>query len=153
MDAHIKYHINGFAWVQTESFLDVFVQKVCGVPRKEEGWWGKLFENSVDTIWRRVEYAVIRGIQHWHIIVKLPSVVYLPTVLRLMTKGHQARIELIKVNAHEKAIYFVQVGLLAERCLEEYADSLVHRCLEERLNPIWEFGQSFLHILVTSLQL
>jgi hypothetical protein len=122
--------IEEFLYFKTETFLNTWFHDVCGVPKTERPTKSDLYDTVGGTIWRRVEYTRSRGIQHWHILAKLPGVMHLPSLMRLLNRGRQARLELHKRNIQpqhiQHALQHVRVGLLAGRYLSDYADSLVH---------------------------
>jgi hypothetical protein len=122
--------IEEYLYFKTQTFLNTWFHDVCGVPKREHPTTSALYETTGATIWRRVEYTRSRGIQHWHILAKLPGVMHLPSLMRLLNRGRQARVELHKRNikpAHvQEALHHVHVGFLAGRYLTDYSDSLVH---------------------------
>jgi hypothetical protein len=122
--------IEEYLYFRTQTFLDTWFHDVCGIPKNEQPTKTGLYETVGGTIWRRVEYTRSRGIQHWHILAKLPGVMHLPSLMRLLNRGRQARVELHKRNIKPEhigeALHHVHVGFLAGRYLCEYADSLVH---------------------------
>ncbi len=123
--------IEEFLFFRMNGFLNIWLHEVCGIPTKEGDWEECLFKNNGGYFWRRVEYTMTRGIQHWHMVIKLPGVLHLQSLARIMNRGRQAKVELQRKNIlnkklEMKALRLVKLGLLAEKYLKEYADSLVH---------------------------
>jgi hypothetical protein len=129
--------IEEYLFFRVDAFLKTWFHVVCAVPLVEGNWKNSLYENQGGVFWRRVEYTEVRGIQHWHMIVKLPGILHLPSLTRLLNRGRQARVELHKNNIKEdkvfvdKALEYIRIGLLAERYLQAFSDSLVHMSFED----------------------
>ena len=115
---------------RTQTYREVWIHKVCRIPKKEGDFSESLDRNTPGYYWWRAEYTALRGIQHWHSLNKLPGVLHLPSLVRIMNRGRQARQELRKDNVKKKliprALEYVRLGLLAHRYLCSYSDSLVH---------------------------
>jgi hypothetical protein len=122
--------IEEFLYIKTETFLDTWFHKICGIPTTDRPTKSDVYTTTGGIIWRRVEYTRTRGIQHWHILAKLPGVMHLPSLIRLLNRGRQARVELHKRNIQPQnindALHHIRLGFLAGRYLSDYADSLVH---------------------------
>jgi hypothetical protein len=56
--------IEEFLYFNTETFLDTWFHKVCGVPRTDRPTKSDVYMTTGGTVWRRVEYMQARGIQH-----------------------------------------------------------------------------------------
>jgi hypothetical protein len=113
--------IKEFLYFNTETFLDTWFHKVCGVPRTDRPTKSDVYTTTGGTDWRRVEYMRACGIQHWRILAKLPGVMHLPSLMRLLNRRRQARIELHKQNIRAEhvahALHHVRLGFLASRYL------------------------------------
>ena len=75
-----------------------------------------------------MELTETRGVQHWHVLAKLPHVLDTSLVGRMIQNGRVVRQELkcgnIKPGKEEDAWEIIEVGLLASRYATSFADSI-----------------------------
>jgi hypothetical protein len=53
--------IEEFLYFNTETFLDTWFHKVCGVPKTDRPIKSDVYTTACGTVWRRVEYTRARG--------------------------------------------------------------------------------------------
>jgi hypothetical protein len=80
--------ISLFLFLKTKIFLRAFLRDICGIPDNEpNGDWTQRDRNSTGWWWRRVEHTSTRGVQHWHLLVKLPNVLDTSLLGRIVNNG------------------------------------------------------------------
>lgn len=110
-------------------FLRAFLTDICRIPHRDDVEdWTK--QETVDQGWwfSRVEFTETRGIQHWHILAKLPGVLDTAVLGRMIHNGRLVRQEIkmgnIKPGMEEKAWEITEMGLLASRYVTLLTDSI-----------------------------
>ena len=57
---------------KTKLFLKAFLCDICGIPEKEpSGDWTTRDQQNEGYYWARVEFTESRGVQHWHVLVRV----------------------------------------------------------------------------------
>jgi hypothetical protein len=110
-------------------FLQAFLGEICRVPMKEDerDWTAK---ERVENAWyfSRVEFTETRGVQHWHILIKLPGVLDTSLLGKMVHNGRVLRHELrcgnIKKGKENEAWMMVEMGLLASRYVTLFTESI-----------------------------
>ena len=112
-------------------FLRAFFQDICGVEMEKENSlkdWTTADRFETSWFWGRVEFTELRGVQHWHCLVKLPNVMDTSILGRIIHNGRVIRSELkygnIKPGKEEDAWKLIKLGLLAARYVSMFADSI-----------------------------
>jgi hypothetical protein len=122
-------HISVYLCRKAQILLRAFLCDVCGV--SEKTLTAELSDvNRPDNswYWGRVEFTETRGVQHWHILSKLPHVLDTALLGRIIQNGRLVRQELkcgnIKPEKREEAWEIIEMGLLATRYVVLFADSI-----------------------------
>ena len=106
-----------------------FFNDICRIPEKEpRNNWSNDNEIESGWYWQRVEFTETRGIQHWHCIIKLKNVLNTALLGRIIQNGRVVRQELkcgnIKADKYPEAWELIEMGLLANRYVTLFADSI-----------------------------
>lgn len=119
---------------KVETFLEAFLVDICGVPKMEETKdssatsTGQTLHADNGWYWARVEFTETRGVQHWHILVRLAHVLETSVLGRLIHNGRVVRDEIkranIKEDKLEQAFELVYIGQLAQQYSILLADSI-----------------------------
>jgi hypothetical protein len=117
---------------KTSTLLKSFFTDICGIPEKEfdKDWRSKGDEGrySQGWYWGRAEFTETRGIQHYHILAKLPEVLDSAIIAKLVHRGRVARMEIkagnIKAEYKEEMHCHVEVGYIAESYACQFAESV-----------------------------
>jgi len=69
-----------------------FFTKTGGIEEKEKkGDWKQQDFTETGWYWGRVEFTEMRGVQHWHILAKLPHVLDTGLLCRIIHNGRVVR--------------------------------------------------------------
>ena len=114
---------------KTKMFLKAFLSDICKIAEKEvPGDWMKRDKAAEGYYWARVEFTETRGVQHWHVLAKLPNVLDTALLGRMIWNSRVVREEIkhqnIKPGKEAAAWDIVEAGLLASRYVTLFADSI-----------------------------
>jgi hypothetical protein len=114
-----------------ETFMKAFFCDICGVQEKQPADYTKSRNRSSPDnswYWCRVEWTETRGLPHFHCLVKLPHVLDVSLLGRLVQNGRIARQELkcgnILTDKMDEAWEAIEIGLLAQQYAINYVESL-----------------------------
>ena len=122
-------HLAMYLERRAQVFLDAFLCDVCGITKKRmRGDWSK--NDTKDNSWyfARVEFTESRGFPHYHVLAKLPGVIDIAMIGRLVQNGRVVRQELkcgnIKEDSTEMAWKVIRAGQIAQRYAILFQESL-----------------------------
>ena len=124
-----------YLYRKTKIFLRAFLSGICRISPAEVGDdedrgrdWSAADRYKNSWFWSRVEYTQTRGVQHWHVIAKLPNVLDTALLGRIIHNGRVVRQELkcgnIRSDKVEDAWKMVEMGLLGSRYATLFAESV-----------------------------
>ena len=134
-----------YLYRKTSIILNAFLD-IIGVnnymPSKD---WSKEDRTKTGWIWRRVEFTHTRGVQHWHMLIKVPNVLDTALLGRLVQNGRVVRQEMkmgnIKKGCEVKAWEIIEMGLLADRYCVLLAESLSTSSFFDREMDVDEYDE------------
>ena len=122
-------HLAMYLERRAQVFLYAFLCDVCGITQKRmRSDWSK--NNTKDNSWyfARVEFTESRGFPHYHVLAKLPGVIDIAMIGKLVQNGRVVRQELkcgnIKEDSTEMAWKVIRAGQIAQRYAILFQESL-----------------------------
>ena len=120
--------LNVYLYRKAKIFTEAYLHDICRIPRKESGDYTRGDQVNNGWCWSRVEWTESRGVQHWHSLAKLPNVLDTALLGRMIQNGRLVRSELkrgnIKIDMKAEAWEIIEMGLLANRYVTLFADSI-----------------------------
>ena len=134
-------HLATYLERRAQVFIDAFLCDVCGVTKKPlKGDWSKRKREENSWYFARVEFTESRGFPHYHVLAKLPGVMDISMIGRLVQNGRVIRQEWkcgnIKQESTEKAWKMIRAGQIAQRYAILFQESLSTAAFYSESMPI-----------------